>query len=207
MTTRPAKPVVLEPYDSGWPTTFAALRDVYVVALGGLAQAIEHVGSTSVSDLIAKPIIDIDIVISSRDLLPEVISGLSRLGYWHNGDQGVPGREAFSRDGSADVPRDGTGRRWPVHNLYVCAADSEELRRHLLFRDSLRSFPSKAEEYAVLKRHLAEIYRDDRDRYCGAKTDFIEAALVEASAWRAPPNQALQADDHLGRFAPSDARR
>jgi GrpB-like predicted nucleotidyltransferase (UPF0157 family) len=179
--TSPAKPVVLVPYDPGWPATFAAFKEVYARALGDLAQAIEHVGSTSVLGLVAKPIIDIDIVIASTAKLPDLIRGLSTLGYRHNGDQGVPGREAFAREGLADVPRDGSGRRWPAHNLYACAADAAELRRHLLFRDWLRAHPARAEAYGALKRHLAEIYRDDRDRYCEAKSEFIEATIVEAS--------------------------
>ena len=139
--------------------------------------------------MIAKPIIDIDIVIPSRQEPREVGERLGRLGYRHNGDQGVPGREAFPRDCAEDVPRDGTGRRWQPHNLYVCALDSLELRRHLLFRDWLRSDMAYAAQYGILKQQFAELYRNDRDRYCEAKTDFIEAAILEQFR-RALPNPA-----------------
>jgi GrpB-like predicted nucleotidyltransferase (UPF0157 family) len=169
-------------YDPEWPRIFEALREVYLNALGELAIAIEHVGSTSVSGLAAKPIIDIDVVIQSRDELPSVVQRLALLGYRHQGDLGVPGREAFARDGADDVPRDGSGRRWPAHNLYVCALNCSELRRQLMFRDWLRGNPAVAAEYGMLKRRLADIYSDDRESYTDAKTDFIEAALKRASA-------------------------
>jgi GrpB-like predicted nucleotidyltransferase (UPF0157 family) len=182
MTTRLPKPVVLAPYDIAWPETFAALKEVYAAALGELAQTIEHIGSTSVPGLTAKPIIDVDIVIASPIVLPDVIRGLSHLGYRHQGDQGVTGREAFARGGADDVPRLGVPRRWPAHNLYVCASDATELHRHLIFRDWLRAHPARAAEYGALKRQLAQIYRNDRDQYCEAKTSFIEAVILEASA-------------------------
>jgi GrpB-like predicted nucleotidyltransferase (UPF0157 family) len=166
--------------------TFIALKGVYSRTLGELAQTIEHVGGTSVPGLAAKPVIDVDIVIASQVAFPEVIRALSALGYRHNGDQGVPGREAFTRDGD-DVPRDGTERRWPEHHVYASAADSTEFGRHLVFRDWLRGHPAKAAEYAALKRHLADTYRDDRARYNEAKTDFVEATLLEASASMARP--------------------
>ncbi len=170
--------VVLVPSDEGWPVAFEALRDVYSRALGGLALAIEHVGSTSVPGLLAKPVIDIDVVIESRSQLPAVVEALATLGYRHNGDQGIPGREAFPRDHD-EVPRDGSGRSWPLHHLYVCARDAAELRRHLLFRDWLRAHPTRAAEYGALKLRLAELH--DPEGYCEAKTDFVQATLREAA--------------------------
>jgi nucleoid DNA-binding protein len=96
---QPPRPVVLVPYDPAWPVTFERLRDVYAGALGHLARAIEHVGSTAVPGLAATPIIDVDVVIPSRDVLAEVIRRLAGLGYRHQGDLGVPGREAFAPEG------------------------------------------------------------------------------------------------------------
>jgi GrpB-like predicted nucleotidyltransferase (UPF0157 family) len=148
-------------------------------ALGGIVVGVEHVGSTAVPGLAAKPIVDLDLVIPSREALPIAVSRLAGLGYRHQGDLGVSGREAFERNAS-DVPRDGTGRIWPPHHLYVCASDCPELRRHLLFRDWLRSHREVAAEYGKLKRRLAEAHRFDRDRYTKAKSEFIEAALRDA---------------------------
>jgi GrpB-like predicted nucleotidyltransferase (UPF0157 family) len=174
-------PVVVVPYDPEWARVFEALRHVYRGTLGELVVAIEHVGSTSVPGLAAKPIIDIDVVIQSHAELPAVMDGLTRLGYRHKGDLGVPGREAFGRDGADDVPRDGSGRRWPAHHLYACASDSRELRRHLAFRDWLRSNPEVAHEYGNLKQRLTELYRDDWEAYTDGKSDFIEGILTKLS--------------------------
>lgn len=129
--------------------------------------------------LAAKPIIDIDVVIPSREVLPVIIRRLAVLGYRHQGDLRVSGREAFAADGADDAPRAGADRRWPTHHLYVCAAECEELRRHLAFRDWLWVHPARAADYGALKRQLAQVYRDDRDVYTEAKTEFIEAALRE----------------------------
>lgn len=175
------KAVVLVPYDERWPVVFGELRGVLSRALGGLARAIEHVGSTSVPGLVAKPVIDLDVVIASRAELPRVVEALAPLGYRHHGDQGIAGREAFKRD-AQDVPRDGSGRGWPAHHLYVCAADARELRRHLLFRDWLCAHPEQAAAYGALKRELAERHRHDVDAYCEARSAFVEAALRSAGA-------------------------
>lgn len=180
----PRKPVIVVPYDPTWPVTFEELRRVLAVGLGDVALAIHHVGSTAVPGLAAKPIIDIDVEISSRKHLAEVIRRLGGLGYRHCGDQGLPGREAFGRDDFAEVPRDGSGRLWAAHHLYVCASDCEELRRHLLFRDWLRTHPGRSAEYGLLKQRLAEAFRDDRDSYVEGKTELVESIVREAAAAR-----------------------
>ena len=167
-------------YDSQWPLIFAELRRVIETALGGLALSIEHVGSTSIPGLAAKPIIDLDVVIESEALLPHVIQSLSGLGYVHRGDLGIAGREAFGREDHIDVPRDGTGRSWPDHHLYVCAQDSVELARHLAFRDFLRVNPDEASAYYRLKRELAQQYPHDIDSYIKGKSRFIEDVLQRA---------------------------
>jgi GrpB-like predicted nucleotidyltransferase (UPF0157 family) len=173
------KPVIVVAYDPNWPVWFAALARVYAGARGHVAIAVEHVGSTSVPGLAAKPIIDIDVVIPSAAALPEIQARLDAIGYHHRGDLGLPGRESFKREGE-DVPRDGSGRHWPLHHLYVCARDSRELQRHLRFRDWLRTHPDDAAAYGLLKQRLAELHADDRDRYTDAKTKFIEGILAEA---------------------------
>lgn len=176
-------PIEIVDYDPRWPAVFAELRGVIGGALGELALGIEHVGSTSVPGLCAKPIIDMDVVIPSRERLPQVIDAVGRLGYVHQGDIGIAGREAFGRLGG-DVPRDGSGRAWPEHYLYVCAADNAELGRHLVFRDALRASPELVAGYGELKRRLAREFRYDRDAYCQAKTQFIVAVLAHTAANR-----------------------
>lgn len=170
-------------YDPAWSRTFDELRAVLNRALGGLALAVEHVGSTSVPGLAAKPIIDLDVVIAAHDQLPHVIGRLRPLGYAHQGDLDIAGREAFGREGE-DVPRDGSAGRtfWPTHNLYVCAQNNRELGRHLAFRNYLRAHPDQAAAYEDLKRDLARRHQGDIDTYSRAKTNFVEGILQKASA-------------------------
>ena len=159
------KHVIVQSYDESWKTDFIAIRDELDAALKDLALRIEHVGSTSVEGLSAKPIIDIDVVISDRSVLPEVVSALGSIGYSHEGDLGIPGREAFKYEGKDHLRK---------HHLYVCAQDSEELKRHLAFRDYLRSHPEAVAEYGRIKEEGAALYPYDIDRYIEHKSPFIE---------------------------------
>ncbi len=176
-----AKPVYIVNYDPSWPRTFEELSAIYDEHLQGLTLAVEHVGSTSVPNLAAKPIIDIHVVIPSMEVFPEVVQRLAVLGYFHEGDLGLTGREAFAREGT-DVPRDGSGREWPTHYLYVCPEDSQPLAEHLLFRDYLRNHPEAARDYALLKKELAEKYRHDRKAYGEGKTQFVRDILEKCAA-------------------------
>jgi GrpB-like predicted nucleotidyltransferase (UPF0157 family) len=162
-----ADPVVIAAYDPSWPATFQQLRDRLAAALGPLAVTIEHVGSTAVPGLAAKPIIDLDVVISDRADLTAVIQQLRLLGYQHEGDLGVAGREAFTTPDGA-----------PPHHLYVCAVGTPALRRHLAFRDALRADPGLADTYGDLKRALAAQLGHDRIAYTEAKSAFIEQVLM-----------------------------
>jgi GrpB-like predicted nucleotidyltransferase (UPF0157 family) len=161
--------VVIEDYDPGWPLRFAELCVPLREALGPLALRIEHVGSTAIPGLAAKPVIDMDVVIPSRRDLPEAIRRLAVIGYEHRGDLGIRGREAFANPAGL-----------PEHHLYVCDRENAELRRHLLFRDHLRSHPAEAAAYAALKRTLAERFGADRDGYSLAKSDFVLGVLTGA---------------------------
>ena len=174
--------VVVVEYDPRWAAQFEELRAVWMAALEGVAVGIEHVGSTSVVGLAAKPILDVDVVIESRCDLPAAIERLATLGYRHQGDRGVEGRESFKplEPGDRTRPWVDPPRTWAPHHLYVCARDNRELARHLAFRDWLRTHVEDARAYGELKRALARRYADDRDAYCEAKTDFVEGVLARA---------------------------
>jgi GrpB-like predicted nucleotidyltransferase (UPF0157 family) len=161
--------ITIADYDPQWPDQFETLRSRISAALGDLAIAIEHVGSTAVPGLAAKPVIDIDVLMRSGADLPLVISRLALLGYNYRGDLGVPGREAF-RTLPGDVP----------HHLYVCETDSQEYRRHIAFRDHLRTHPEDANAYATLKRSLADKFGDQREAYNQAKSQFVEEIVRQA---------------------------
>lgn len=165
-----SRPILLADYDPEWPTIFQQLRDRVAAVLGDLAVAIEHVGSTSIPGCPAKPIIDIDVVISSSADLPPTIARLSTLGYVHEGDLGIAGREAFS-----------TPANTPPHHLYVCTLQSKEYQRHLLFRDYLRTHPQEVLALAALKHRLAQQFRNDRDAYTRGKSEFVAMILQRAA--------------------------
>ena len=166
-----SKVVKVVPYDPSWQEAFANIRDMIQSYIGDLIVRIEHVGSTSVPGLSAKPVIDLDVVIESNDLLSEIVERLAKQGYQHQGNLGIEGREAFQRTVDDDHM---------TYHLYVCPQDSRELRRHILFRDYLRKHPEARDGYQALKVDLAEKYRYDIDTYCEMKTDFITGILVKA---------------------------
>lgn len=158
--------IVIADYDPAWPLMFASIRAQLLQAVGPLAVRIEHVGSTAVPGLAAKPVIDIDLVIATRCALPEVIERLATLGYQHEGDLGIAGRDAFRASQACHA-----------HHLYVCTVDALPLIEHLAFRDALRADPHLAAAYGVLKRRLAAQHREDRAAYTTAKSGFVVEVL------------------------------
>lgn len=165
--------IVADP-EPAWADRFAELAAVFG-ALDGVLR-VEHVGSTAVLGLAAKPILDIDLV--TRDLA-RVGEALQALGYTPRGELGVPGRFAW-RAADEGVPRVTPPRTWMRHNLYVCPEGSRELTRHLAFRDHLRSHPEDRAAYAALKRSLAARGLDI-DAYCEAKTELICSILARCA--------------------------
>ena len=165
-----SKPIEVADYDPAWPLLFADIAERVQAAFeDGPLVRVEHVGSTSVPGLPAKPIVDIDVIIQSRADLPEAITRLATLGYEHQGDGGISGRESFLSP--SETPR---------HHLYVCAQDSAELRRHLAFRDYLRAHPIEVRRYGEIKRELAACHVSDIDAYVEGKTAFVQTVLVKA---------------------------
>jgi GrpB-like predicted nucleotidyltransferase (UPF0157 family) len=140
---------------------------------------IEHVGSTAVPDLAAKPTIDIIIVIPDMSVFPEVVNALGTLGYQHFGDQDVRGREVFKKTTTAPQEH-GQEQTSPAHHLYVCPEGSESLEHMIRFRDYLRTHRRARRRYASLKKRLARKYRNDRVAYTEAKTGFVMSILESA---------------------------
>ncbi len=162
----PVKRIVVSDYDPAWPGRYEFLRNRVWPAVRDLAVAIEHVGSTSVPGLTAKPVIDIDVVVRSQEQIPAIIAKLKTLEYEYRGNQGVAGREVF-RAAINDPP----------HHLYVCLADSPALRNHLVLRDYLRSHPEAVAAYGELKKRLACQFPSDMAQYIWGKTDFVLGIL------------------------------
>jgi GrpB-like predicted nucleotidyltransferase (UPF0157 family) len=162
-------------FDEQWAETFQSIKQVISKSLNDLIIEIEHVGSTSIQGLGAKPILDIDIVIESYDVFPKVILGLEQIGYFHQEEWSFEGREAFGRK-DISTPWDGKGTQWMEHHLYVCNKDSKELARHLAFRDYLRNNPQAVIEYENIKKNLADTVKD-RKTYTLGKKEFIDKIL------------------------------
>lgn len=160
------KHVIVEPYNEDWKKDFEDIRSELMAVLSGKVISVEHVGSTSVEGLSAKPVIDIDIVIEGEDAFAEVKDALMSIGYTHEGDLGIPGREAFKYKGKEHLRK---------HHLYVCTKDAKELRRHISFRDYLRIHPEAVREYSRVKEEGAKLYPYDIDSYIGHKAPFIES--------------------------------
>jgi GrpB-like predicted nucleotidyltransferase (UPF0157 family) len=138
-------------------------------AVADLGATVEHVASTSVPGLAAKPIIDIDVVVGSAEDVPTAIERLRSLGYVYQGDKGIIGHEAFM---------------WPAgarrHHLYVVVQGSQPYLDHIELRNYLRDYPDVASEYGALKTRLAEEHGDDRLGYTDAKTEFVLGVLRAA---------------------------
>ena len=156
--------VIVEPYRESWKSDFEAIRRELEAALGDLILGIEHVGSTSVEGLSAKPCIDIDVVIANYGIFPAVVEKLASVGYSHEGNLGIADREAFRYDHKPHLR---------THHLYVCPRDSRELHRHITFRDFLRANPEAARKYGAVKEAAAAQFPGDTDRYITAKSPCI----------------------------------
>ena len=156
-------------YDPAWPAVFEQLRARVWPALEQCAISVEHIGSTSVPGLAAKPIVDISVIVAAEDDVPVAIERLAALGYVHQGDLGVEGREAFE-----------SPRGLPAHNLYVCPCNSLALENHLAVRHYLRTHADAARAYGDLKKRLAGEFRHDIDGYVSGKTDAILEILRDS---------------------------
>lgn len=157
--------VIVLPYEKEWDAAFEAIKREIEGALGDLILGIEHVGSTSVKGMSAKPCIDLDVVIKDYTVFAAVARKLAEIGYMHEGDLGIKDREAFRY---TDKPH------LMAHHLYVCPTYSEELRRHVTFRDYLRSTPEAVAKYSAVKETAARLYPNDIDRYIAYKSPCIE---------------------------------
>ncbi|MEQ1798367.1 MAG: GrpB family protein [Lacibacter sp.] len=175
--------MLLQEYNKIWGDDFHTIQKLLSATLVDLPVSIEHIGSTSVPGLAAKPIIDIDIVMSEHSIFNLIQTRLTTTGYRHHGNQGIPEREVFKRDETAVVHEvlDGV-----AHHLYVCAANSEELQKHLLFRDYLLADEEARVQYQYLKYEIAEEADQDRKKYAAMKevkaTAFINSILKKAAS-------------------------
>ena len=162
--------IVVLPYNAAWQAAFAKIKREIEEATGDLILGIEHIGSTSVEGMSAKPCIDIDVIINDYSAFAAVVDALKSIGYIHEGDLGIKDREAFKY---TDKPH------LMMHHLYVCPKYSEELHRHITFRDFLRSNPEAVKKYSMIKEKAARLFHDDIDGYMAYKSPCIEELYQE----------------------------
>ncbi|RIW15770.1 GrpB family protein [Algoriphagus lacus] len=166
----------LEPYQAEWLTEFEQLKKALLQVLEEYEIDVQHVGSTAIPNLFAKPILDIDVILENKSLIGEITSKLELIGYKSRGEQGIPGRFAFRQE-SKKTPNIGKSKIWQEHHLYVCYSDSLALKNHLLFRDALLKNQKLVQEYSQLKLKLTKEPGMTREDYTRKKTDFILSVL------------------------------
>ena len=164
------EPVVLVPYDPAWHLRFEEERARLAHALGPLALDVQHVGSTALPGMPAKPLLDLAVGLARLDDAPAAAPALERLGYapLFGPHTGLRDRHVLVKG----APR--------THQLHVVELAGDEWRRMVGFRDWMRTHPDDARRYAALKEELAAHHRDDRAAYAAAKTPFVRAILAKA---------------------------
>jgi GrpB-like predicted nucleotidyltransferase (UPF0157 family) len=168
--------ILLVEYNPAWPQRFEEERGRILAAAGEYIEAIEHVGSTSIPGLVAKPIIDILAIVRDLSLVEHCVEPLARLGYGYLGECGIAGRHYFRRPNTDN---------WleRIAQIHMCTPEGREGRRQRLFRNYLRAHPEVAQEYARLKQANLErlgSHPDAHTLYPDAKTEFVESVLAKA---------------------------
>lgn len=161
--------VKLSPHCEEWHKLFAMEAERLTEAAGKFALAVEHVGSTAICGISAKPIIDIMLGVREIADVGHIIQPFENLGYVYRGENGIPNRHYFRK-----------GSPLRTHHLHVVAIESDLWRNHILFRDHLRKHPQIAAQYENLKRELAQTHIENREAYTEGKTEFIENVLKAA---------------------------
>lgn len=161
--------VEIVPYDPAWPTFFANAQAVLRAWLGSAVVAVDHIGSTSVPGMPAKPVIDIDITLTGPDAIPGAAARLVEAGYEPRGNR--YGDDVWAFLSKSAMPR---------LRVYLCPPHNRTHEQRLLFRDYLRRHDAAAMAYATLKRRLAERFPYDGDRYTAEKSAFVQGIVAKA---------------------------
>ena len=162
----------LSPYRAEWPALFEVEKKTIASAIGNHIADIQHVGSTSVPGMSAKPILDIAIAVEDFENARACIEPLIGLGYTFKGENGIPRRHYFQKGEPC------------TNHVHMVEETSGEWTKLILFRDHLRSDRSVAEEYGRLKAALTGSLAGDRKAYLAAKAEFITKAIKEARSTR-----------------------
>lgn len=167
--------VIIRPHDSAWLDKFVAESQLIMAAMGENVIAVHHIGSTAIPRILAKPVIDMLVVVTDINLVSMQSVGMEKLGYETMGEFGISGRRYFRKD-------DGQGTR--THHVHVFEQGNSHIERHLAFRDFLIFHPDWAAQYSELKRDLAAKHPNSMESYIEGKNGFIQQVDQLAAAWR-----------------------
>ena len=171
----------VSPYRKEWKLLFEIEKRDIEKAIGDYIEDIQHVGSTSIPGMPAKPILDIAIAVKNFEEARVCIEPLCGMGYAFKGENGIPRRHYFLKGEPC------------THHIHLLEKDSEEWKKLILFRDYLRSNQNTAEEYKKLKHNLSERLQGDRKAYQAAKSDFVEAVIRKSRLDRGSNHAAMTA--------------
>lgn len=167
------------PYQDNWPSLYQQERALLVPLLGDNLIQIDHIGSTSVPELAAKPIIDILIEVKDLSSVDKLTERFQELGYLAKGENGIAGRRYFQKGGNQRS-----------HHLHIFKKGDEHLHSHRVFRDYLRQFPTITKQYASLKQQAVVQANNDSLLYSSLKSDFIQEHTNKAISWYLGKNKA-----------------
>ncbi len=161
-------------HNPNWHRAFQDESAQIAAALGGII-TIEHIGSTAIPTIYAKPIIDILVSVADIAKVDDRNASMQALGYEVMGEYGIAGRRYFRKDNELGIR---------THHVHVFALGSAHINRHLAFRDYMRVHPIEAQQYSNLKQQLAKQYPDDIEGYIDGKDEFIKAIDQKAIVWQ-----------------------
>jgi GrpB-like predicted nucleotidyltransferase (UPF0157 family) len=164
---------LVEKYNPEWPKWFEAVKAFLGEKIAQTCIHIEHVGSTAIPGMTAKPIIDLIIVIEPGQR-EEMKSLLEKRGYYHEGDKGIPGREAF------ELIIEKSKKSLPEHHLYVCPEGNQSLKEQIAFRDYLKTHKDERERLSALKKQLSDKFNNDKYYYMDGKDALVKEITEKA---------------------------
>lgn len=175
----PKRKVEVFLYNEKWAECFDEEKERLKLVFGPEIIAVHHIGSTSIPNMAAKPIIDMLIEVRSIEAVSQFDEQMKANGYTPKGENGIAGRRYFQKGGNKRT-----------HHVHMYEQGNPAIERHLLFRDYLRAHPNIAKEYAVLKKRLAAQHPDSINQYIQGKDEWIKTAEENAKRWKKGRNNA-----------------
>lgn len=169
------KKVMVVPHDPKWQEMFKVESNQVMTALDKNAVAVHHIGSTAIHHIYAKPIIDLLVEVKDIAKVDEQNRLMELLDYKAMGEFGISGRRYFRKDNQEGIR---------THHIHIFTLGSDQVKRHLAFREYMIAHPEEAQKYSELKRRLAREYPTDIDRYMDGKDEFIREIDKKAAQWQ-----------------------